>query len=492
MKGTWKILRKEMNKEAKQSDIETIFVDNEEINDKQEISERFHDHFATIGEKLAKDIPQSSKSSMEYLSKINKNENKFKFKMLKPTEIYTILGRLKNGKATGLHLMSNSVLKAVKDIIAPSLTDLFNASIKAKIFPDDFKIARVTPIFKNGDTDNLGNYRPISILGSIARVFEKLLYKQLYDFLIENKVLSTQQWGFLSLHSTALALIDCSSNWLLNVDRGENNLTVFLDIKKAFDTIDHNILLRKLDYYGISKEELPFLKSSLSERRQCCNITGYKSFFRSIKCGVPLGSILGPLLLIIYMNDLPNCIEHGHVTMYADDTSASNSLKSRCDIEENVIPSMINICDWLKANKLSLNTTKTDFMLIGSTHNNTKFDNLLAIRVGNELIRRTHANKYLGLIVDDTLKWDLHIDYISKKIKKNIGVMKHVKSCIPKESLEMLYKTLVEPYLRYCNTTWGKCAQQLICKLQTLQNRAARVVNMRRQAMIFYSHLWDG
>ena len=128
--------------------------------------------------------------------------------MLKPTEIYTILGRLKNGKATGMHLISNSVLKAIKDIIAPSLTDLFNASIKAKIFPDDFKVARVTPIFKNGETDNLGNHRPISILGSIARVFEKLLYKQLYDFLIENKVLSTQQWGFRSLHSTALALID--------------------------------------------------------------------------------------------------------------------------------------------------------------------------------------------------------------------------------------------------------------------------------------------
>ena len=151
MKGTWKISRKAMNKETKQSDIETIFVDNKEINDKQEISERFNDHFVIIGEKLAEDIPQSSKSSLDYLSKINKNENKFKFKMLKPTEIHTILERLKNGKDTGMHLIPNSVLKAVKYIIAPSLTDLFNASIKAKIFPDDFKIARVTPIFKNGN-----------------------------------------------------------------------------------------------------------------------------------------------------------------------------------------------------------------------------------------------------------------------------------------------------------------------------------------------------
>ena len=125
--------------------------------------------------------------------------------MLKPTEIYTMLGRLKNDKATGMHFIPNSVLKAVKNIIAPSLADLFNASIKAKIFLDDFRIARVAPVFKNGETDNLGNYRPISILGSIARVFEKLLYKQLRDFLIENKVFNTQQWGFRSLHSTAFS-----------------------------------------------------------------------------------------------------------------------------------------------------------------------------------------------------------------------------------------------------------------------------------------------
>ena len=202
----------------------------------------------------------------------------------------------------------------------------------------------------------MGNYRPISILGSIARVYKELLYKQLHDFLVENKVLNTQQWGFRSLHSTALALVDCSSNWLLDVDRGENNLTVFLDIK-MFST--QLILLLKLDCYGISKENFPFLKSYCSECRQCCNINSYKSSFRSTKCGVPKAL----LLFIIYVNDLPNCIEHGHVTMYADDTSASHAIKSCHDIEENVTPSLINICDWLKADKLSLNTIKTEFML---------------------------------------------------------------------------------------------------------------------------------
>ena len=291
-----------------------------------------------------------------------------------PSGIHLILplGKLKNGKATGMHLIPNSILKAVKDIIAPSLTDLFNASIQTKLFPDNFKVARVTPIFKNGETDDLGNYRPISILGSIARVFEKQLhiYKQLHDFLVENKILNAQQWGFRSLHSTALGLIDCSSDWLLIVDRGENKLMLFLDIKKAFDTIDHSILLQKLDFYGISKVDVHFLKSYISECKQCCNINDYRSSFRSINCGIPQGSVLGPLLFIIYTNDLPSCVENGHITMHADDTSASNSIKSYNDIKVIVIPNLISICDWLKANKLSLNAIKTEFMLIGSAYNN--------------------------------------------------------------------------------------------------------------------------
>ena len=162
-------------------------------------------------------------------------------------------------------------------------------------------------------------------------------------------------------------------------------MPVFRDIEKSFDTIDHNILLLKLDYCGISKEDLPFLKSYLSKRRQCCNINGYKSSFRPIKCRVPQGSILGPLLFIIHMNDLPSCIEHGHVTMYADDTKASKSLKLCRNIEENVIPSLINKCDWLKINKLSLNSSKTEFMSMGSAHNNKTFDNLLSMRVETNL-----------------------------------------------------------------------------------------------------------
>ena len=188
--------------------------------------------------------------------------------------------------------------------------------------------------------------------------------------------------GFRSLHSTALALIDCSTNWLLNIDKGVTNLTVFLDIKKAFDTIDHSILLEKLRYYRIMGGELDFFRSYLENRKQCCIVNGQLS---SIKYGVPQGSILGPWLFILYVNDLPCCVENGYITMYTDDTSLSNSVKTCEDTKEKVIPNMLQISERLKANKLSLHVIKIEFMLLGSSQRILKFDSLIAIRVDNNL-----------------------------------------------------------------------------------------------------------
>ena len=183
-----------------------LSLETRKITDEQKISERFDDHFVSLSKKLALG---SSSSSSDYLSKVKTNGAKFKFQMIRPTDVYNILSKLKNGKATGMHLIPNKTLKSVKEIIANSLSDVFNASILTKIFPDDFEIARVTPIFKDGEAEDIGNYRHISILASVARIFEKLLYKQPYGLLSKNEILNSQQWGFQSLHSTALALIDC-------------------------------------------------------------------------------------------------------------------------------------------------------------------------------------------------------------------------------------------------------------------------------------------
>ena len=185
-----------------------------------------------------------------------------------------------------MHNLPNKMLKLSKDVIANSLSDIFNACIDASVFPSDFKMARVAPIFKSDDREGLNNYRPISELPTVARVFERLIYEQLYNYFVENKLLGNEQWGFRSIRSIALALKDCSYSWTLTVDGGNVDSAAFLDIKKAFDTIDHRILVNKLSQYGVCDDSLKFVESYISERVHCCSVNGYTSTLRNINYSV--------------------------------------------------------------------------------------------------------------------------------------------------------------------------------------------------------------
>ena len=266
-------------------------------------------------------------------------------------------------------------MKDCVDVIAPFLTEIFNCSLLSKIFPDDLKTGKVAPVFKSGDCDNLNNYRPITVLPTIARVFEKLIYQQLYQFLDKHKILGKQQYGFRSLHSTALALSEATNHWLMNIDNGNMNSVVFLDIRKAFDTIDHQILIKKLSQYGIQDDELNFFESYLENRTQCCSVNGKLSDRQKIEYGVPQGSILGPLLFIIYMHDLPLLLQMPRlVCMQMTQVCIITYIKSVSEIKDNLIPAFLKICDWLGSNKLSLNTLKTEFMVIGSQNKLNNMD----------------------------------------------------------------------------------------------------------------------
>ena len=252
----------------------------------------------------------------------------FAFKPISVTQMTKLLEKLINSKATGIHGIPNRALKDSDEIIAPSLTDINNFSVASKVFPDDLKVGKTAAVHKSGDKNQLNNYRPISVLPTVARGFEKILYGQLYEYFMTSKLLGNQQVGFRSLHSTALAFSKSTSKWCLSMDKGNMNSVIFLDIKKAFDTVDHEILLNKLNCYGVSDDELLFFASYLQSRTQCCSINGYQSTPKKVTCGVPQGSILEPLLFTIYMTDLPAYVQNANITMQADDTSLDKAIRT--------------------------------------------------------------------------------------------------------------------------------------------------------------------
>ena len=340
------------------------------------------------------------------------------------------------------------------DLICIPLCHIFNQSLSLGIFPEDWKCARVTPLFKQGNRHDMNNYRPISVVPIIAKVFERIAYDQLYAYLTEHDIVCKHQSGFRTHHSTVTALLEATDTWAYNIDKGKINAVVFLDLKKAFDTVNHDVLLSKLNNYGIRDIPHKWFTSYLDKRTQKCSINGSLSQSCLLSFGVPQGTILGPLLFLLYINDLPNCLTNCQPRMYADDTHLTYAGVSTDNIESCLNNDLAKVHNWLTANKLTLNTTKAQPLPLG----------------------RGKGCLHLQIFQDPKLmelNWSSHIDKLTKKIASNIGAIKRVRHLVPQATLQNIFSALVQPHFDYCNVVWGNCGVTLQQKLQKLQNRAA-------------------
>lgn len=334
------------------------------------------------------------------------------------------------------------------------------------------------PIFKKGDRKSATNYRPISLLSTFNKIFEKLLYTRLNSYLEKFNLLYDKQFGFRQNYSTAMAITCIHDNLLENIDKNLYSCCLFLDLSKAFDSVDHSLLLKKLEsQFGIRGVALKLLRDYLNNRFQYTKIGNKKSKKKEIVFGVPQGSSLGPLLFLMFINDLPQ-FSNFETVLFADDAYLMLSHKNLQHLEENVNNELVKIDQWLRMNKLTLNYSKSNYMLINKTPKLIENSDL-QISVNKNVIKRVGSVKYLGVYFDEKLSWSNHLKHVSAQLARCNGILYRLRNYVDKNTLSMLYYSLGYSHLQYCINIWGTAAEVCLHEVKVRQNNIIRTINRK-------------
>ena len=476
IKKTWKTINGVLGKSRSNSKIDAILGDDIRYENTKDICRVFNDHFASIAEKIDQQIPLPGPGCPNYLDYLNDFEGRqtFHFTPVSPFDIDRIINSFEN-KNCHTSNYSIRVLKAISPLISPILCHIVNKSLEQGIFPNFCKTARVIPIFKSGSNTELGNYRPISILPHFSKIIERVVHRQLIDHLNFNNFLTDNQYGFRQNRSTTDAIIDLTQYIFDNLDLGETVISFFLDFSKAFDCVIHSILLRKLEAYGVSGNELGVFRSYLTGRSQYVSLDGINSDTKPINRGVPQGSVLGPLLFLVYINDFPKCSKFFKFTIFADDSTLTSKFTNIS--EENIALKLEHelkkVDEWLLVNRLKLNTNKSHFI----TFSYRKNTSIRPINVGNNFIKEVNTTTFLGIILDKKLSFRDHISHLVSKCSKTVGILFKLKDFLPNQVLKILYNSMILPYLNYGIEAWHGSTQTETSKIFIMQKKAIRAVN---------------
>lgn len=464
IKQTWNIINERLGRCRENKTNIVLKYDTKSISDFSEISELFALHFSTVAECKVSEhfaqnisLPCTTSTNLEY---------EFSIEPVTVQEIADIINQLENKKSSGIDDLSNIVLKNISDNIVLPLVYLINQSFSQGVFPDIFKIAQVIPLFKKGCPEDIDNYRQISLLSSISKIIEKAFYIRLFNYLEKNNILSSSQHGFRSGKSIETACYHLLDYIYSAMDSGDYVISMFFDLSKAFDTIQSDILIKKLCKLGIKHTPLEWIKSYINERRLTVKYNSTTSTIHNVRLGVPQGSVLGPLLFMLYVNDLPNYID-GHVTMYADDTTISISAGNVHEVQMKAEQVVTELSAWCERNRLILNENKTVIMNFHIRKSLPPDFNIMNIKISQE-------TKFLSNFLDPTLSWDIHIDNICKKLNKAYFGILQMKDILSETDLLNIYYTLAYPHMSLNILSWG-CGRDK-GRIFILQKRIMRLI----------------
>ena len=475
MKATWKNINYLLGRNKSKSSFPDYFNhENTIINSPEQIAENFNLFYVNIGPKLADKIPSSQKTITDYLPDIN-IPNSFFFTPCSPIEILNIINKLKPKCSAGHDDISPKLIKRCAIPIAEPLTHIINKSLQSGTIPSDMKRAKILPFYKNEDPHLFKNYRPISLLPTFSKVLERAVYNRLYKYLKTHNLISPSQFGFQQNLSTEMAILEFQDRLTKHIVDNKLGLGVFLDLSKAFDTLNHDILIKKLEHLGVRGTPLIWFRNYLSNRSQFIQLNGSASTCKTILSGVPQGSILGPLLFLTYINDLPhNC--DSDTILFADDTNILFYNENLNNLQQQVNHQLKKVSEWFNTNKLSLNTKKSKYILFYKQRQRPPEPNI-KIHIDQNEIDRTNNIKFLGVTIDSTLSWQSHLKQKNIQILKVNGILSQLQNIVEKRTLHTIYNSLIYPHISYAISVWGNISNTEYKRMYILQKKAIRLIS---------------
>ena len=388
----WKYINKTLGRDQIQPKIK-LGINNSIITDPKQVANTFNEYFNRIPTEIHNNLSQSNNN---YINLVPINNHSIFFNPTISFEIEEIVNNLSNSNS--MFDVPTKFMKLVIPHISDMLADFINLCVEEGVFPHNLKCARIVPVYKNGGRDDYHNYRPISILLILEKIFEKIIYKRLYSFFTDSNVISPNQFGYRKNMNTTQAVLKFISDTLPVFNYKLYSGAIFVDYSKAFDTVPHDLLLKKLHRYGVRGITLRLIKSYLLNRQHFTSVNGIFSDIKTINTGVPQGSCLGPLLYLIYTNDINNLFDNSSLVIYADDTAIIIKSLNMNNLELSLNEKLKLLYDWSNFNKLAINKTKTKYMVLSPLYK----DNI-EVKLENEILEKANVFKYLGIYIDDIL-----------------------------------------------------------------------------------------